>query len=476
MECIQAPSLWAYLTQFQAIANQNPVDGHGNRATGRPGYLASVNYVAGLMQAAGYTVTIQPYPWRQVRVVGRPVLETRGRNFKRGQDWFVARLSGSGSIRARIEPVESKNAAEAGDQLSGCSPADFASFAAGQIALLQRGSCEIDIQAANARHAGASAVIIYNENGLPGAMGRRARNDGGAYQGQMVDEAAIPVVGVISYNMGQYLLQQAASGHDPVVHLDVKTQTRSSTDYNLIAESPYGDPNHIVVVDAHLDAIYGAGMLDNASGSTTILDIALTMANTPTHNRLRYIWFGGEELGLLGSRYYTRNLSPQGLQDIAFDIDADVTATPNYGVFIADPGHAHNRLKFPANVVPQSQAGNQDFIDYFNSVSIPIHIAQIGNDGTDSNAFSLVGVPNTGVFTGQDCCKHRFEVKLWGGYTGDFEGKVPGHHGYCVDRPHHWCDNLDNNDPAVFEFTSKAVASVTYTLANDANLVRNQSW
>ena len=41
---------------------------------------------------------------------------------------------------------------------------------------------------------------------------------------------------------------------------------------NVIAESKGGDPNHVLVVDAHLDAIFGAGMLDNASGSATILE------------------------------------------------------------------------------------------------------------------------------------------------------------------------------------------------------------
>ena len=83
----------------------------------------------------------------------------------------------------------------------------------------------------------------------------------------------------------------------------------NADDYNVIAESKGGDKNHVVVVDAHLDAIYGAGMLDNASGSATILDIAQQMKNVNPLNKLRFIWFGGEELGLLGSTYYVNNLS-----------------------------------------------------------------------------------------------------------------------------------------------------------------------
>ena len=53
--------------------------------------------------------------------------------------------------------------------------------------------------------------------------------------------------------------------------------TRLLLDYNVIADSKGGDPNSVLVVDAQLDAIFGAGMLDNASGSTTMLDIAQMM-------------------------------------------------------------------------------------------------------------------------------------------------------------------------------------------------------
>ena len=101
-------------------------------------------------------------------------------------------------------------------------------------------------------------------------------------------------------------------------------------DWNVIAESKGGDKNHVLVVDAHLDAIFGAGMLDNASGSATILEIAEKMKNVNPRNKLRFIWFGGEELGLLGSQFYVNNLSSNELSHIGYDLDADVTATPNY--------------------------------------------------------------------------------------------------------------------------------------------------
>jgi hypothetical protein len=356
------------------------------------------------------------------------------------------------------------------DANSGCSAGDFAGFVRGHVALLKIGSCSFDSQVANAEGAGAVAVILYNNEGTSDEAARGERLDGGAFQAQLGELAGIPVIGVVSYAAGADLVRQYGEGRKPEAHLNIRTRHRSDIDYNLIADSRFGDPHHVVVVDAHLDAIYGEGMLDNASGSTTILEIALKMAHTRTLNRLRYIWFGGEELGLLGSRYYTHTLTPDDLHKIVFDIDVDVTATPNYAILVADPEHAHNANRFTEKVLRISKIGNRDFIDYFRSIGIKAFDSAIGNNGTDSNSFSLVGVPNTGIFTQQDCCKKQWEVDVWGGYLGDFEGKVPGHNGGCVDHPHRWCDNLDNNDPTVFEFTSQATAAVTLELANDATL------
>ena len=74
------------------------------------------------------------------------------------------------------------------------------------------------------------------------------------------------------------------------------------------------------MVDAHLDAIFGAGMLDNASGSATILDIAQMMKNVTPLNKLRFIWFAGEELGLLGCTPHARGGG--GRHAICFHLDS----------------------------------------------------------------------------------------------------------------------------------------------------------
>ena len=197
-------------------------------------------------------------------------------------------------------------------------------------------------------------------------------------------------------------------------------------DYNLIAESKGGDPNHVVVVDAHLDAIFGAGMLDNASGSATILDIAQMMRKVNPRNKLRFIWFGGEELGLLGSSYYVNNL-PNELSHIGYDLDADVTATKNgdWASSTRRPptSSAARPPKFPDNVYAPSPVARDQAIDYLDSIC-KNHIF-FSPVGTDAFNFNVAGIPASGVLTGQDCCKTQDEVNLFGGFTGNFEGNVP---------------------------------------------------
>ncbi len=446
-ECIQRIPLWQRLSHFQQIANQNPDDqGHGNRDTGTPGYAASVAYVAAVMRRSGYKVAIQQYVYDKATVTGTPEFGTPSQRYAFEREWFVARGSGSGTLTA---PLEAPRGAS-----GGCVPSDFGGFTRGHIALVERGRCDVDIQVANAQSAGAGAVIAYSSP------------ERGAYEARLVDPAAIPVIGVASHAVGAGLLGQYRSGRTPIVRIDVRVHHKSDVDYNVIADSPFGDPRKVVVIEGHLDSIYGAGMLDNASGSTTILEIAVNLAKTPTRNRLRYIWFGGEEIGLLGSRYYTTHLTPAQLHQIVFDVDSDVTATPNFDILIADPRFASKVKRFPRNVVPQSQIGNAYFADFFNMGGVVSRAARFGNDGTDSLSFSLAGIPDSGILTQQDCCKHTWETKLWGGFRGNYEGDIPSFDGGCVDRPHRWCDNLSNNDAFVMELASKAVAYVTFKLAN----------
>jgi hypothetical protein len=294
--------------------------------------------------------------------------------------------------------------------------------------------------------------------------------------GSLQDAAGNPIIPTIpvaftSFDIGLNLYNEYRAGTAPVMNLAIRAVvTPNALDNNVIAESQGGDKNHVVVVDAHLDAIYGAGMLDNASGSATILDIAQQMKNVNPLNKLRFIWFGGEELGLLGSSYYINNLSPPELSHIGYDLDADVTATPNYTIGILDPAGPDLFSRtvsatFPNRVYKASTVSRDQSIDYFNSIGLNHEL--FSPVGTDAFSFNTVGIPAGGLLTGQDCCKNQNEVNLFGGFTGNFEGNIPSFDGGCVDNPFRWCDNLSNNDQNVLTFMSKAFANMVVQMAFD---------
>jgi hypothetical protein len=484
VECIQTDDLWNHMKAFQAIADANPgPDGHPSRNSGEPGYKASADYVARLMTEAGYNVTIQTYKFFYFAFTATPVFQEISPTphvYVLADEWgpgqstgtTTADLQPAGGIVIPPTPLSSST--------SGCTMADFTGFVPGRIALIQRGGCNFGVKVLNAQAAGATGVIIFNE-GNPGRTGLLV--------GSLVDAAGnrfVPTIPVAftTFDVGSKLLteyQQAVQTGTalPVMNISVQgVSNPNADDYNVIAESKGGDKNHVLVVDAHLDAIYGAGMLDNASGSATILDIAQMMKNVNPLNKLRFIWFGGEELGLLGSAYYVNNLTSTEASHIGYDLDADVTATPNYVVGVLDPAGVDLfgrtvTATFPNRVYKASTIARDQAINYFNSIGLNHEL--FSPVGTDAFSFNAIGIPASGLLTGQDCCKSQQEVNLFGGYLGNYEGNIPSFDGGCVDNPFRWCDNLDNNDPTVLTFMSKAFADMTVRMAFDNNVMSSSN-
>jgi Zn-dependent M28 family amino/carboxypeptidase len=481
LPCIQTDDLWKHMEAFQAIADANPspADGHPSRNSGEPGYKASADYVAQKMTDAGYNVTIQTYTFTYYAYTAPPTMSEVSpiaHVYGLSTEWNPGQSVGTANAELKpaggiiIPPTPTSSST------SGCTAADFSAFA-GKIALIQRGGCNFGVKAINAQTAGAAGVIIFNE-GNPG------RTD--VLGGSLVDAAGVPVIPTIpvaftSFAIGSNLLDQYQAALQnqtalPVMHIAIQALVQENApDYNVIAESKGGDKNHVLVVDAHLDAIYGAGMLDNASGSATILDIAEKMKNVTPKNKLRFIWFGGEELGLLGSHYYVNNLSKTDRSHIGYDLDADVMATPNYVVGVLDPAGPDLfgrtvTATFPNRVYKASTISRDMATSYFDSIGL--HHELFSPVGTDAFSFNEAGIPAGGLLTGQDCCKSQAEVDLFGGTTGNFEGTLGGStDGGCVDNPFLWCDNLSNNDPQVLTFMSKAFADMVVRMAFDTKIM-----
>ena len=183
-------------------------------------------------------------------------------------------------------------------------------------------------KAENAAAAGAVGVIIMNQGNTdsPDRTGLIAGTLGSNYAG------GLPVLST-TYARGV----EWATTPGLVFHMFVNVFRDFATSSNVFAESPGGDPNHVVMVGAHLDSVNaGPGIQDNGSGSAAILEVAQQMANVNLRNKVRFAWWGAEESGLVGSTYYVNNLSTEERDKIALYLNFDMIGSPNYVFFVYD--------------------------------------------------------------------------------------------------------------------------------------------
>ncbi len=355
--------------------------------------------------------------------------------------------SGSGDVTATAEGVDLllPPPADANSSTSGCEAADFAGFTAGNIAVVQRGSCSFAIKAQNALDAGASGVVIFNE-GQPG----RTENFLGTLGGPGFN---VPVVGA-SYAVGAEL---AAGGVVARVLVDASSEIRTSA--NVIADSTAGRDDRIVVVGAHLDSVSeGPGIQDNGSGSAAILETALQMANQQIspRNKVRFAWWGAEEAGLLGAEHYVANLSARDIKNIALNLNFDMIGSPNFVRFVYDGDGSDTPLAGPNG----SQTIEQVFLDYFEEMSLPVEPTAF--DGrSDYGPFIAVGIPAGGLFTGAEGIKTPDEAALYGGTAGE-------QYDPCY---HLACDTYDNISLDALDQMSDALAHAVMTFAMTTSAV-----
>ena len=59
-------------------------------------------------------------------------------------------------------------------------------------------------------------------------------------------------------------------------------------------------------------------------------------------NRVRFAFWGAEEIGLLGSKYYVNHLSPRELDAIEMNLNFDHIASTNYVRFVYDGDNLQN--------------------------------------------------------------------------------------------------------------------------------------
>jgi Zn-dependent M28 family amino/carboxypeptidase len=271
-------------------------------------------------------------------------------------------------------------------------------------------------------------VIIFNE-GQEGRTETLAGTLGDAFSDEL------PVIGTsfaIGNDLAVLLEQGAVRIHlatDTLIELDVPTE-------NLIAETPTGRDDRVIMAGAHLDSVpEGPGIQDNGSGSGTLLELALQIADLgiEPRNTIRFAWWGAEEAGLVGSQFYVDSLTKSEAKDIELYLNFDMIASPNFARFVYDGDGSAFGIKGPTG----SGAIEDVFVDFFASQGLASEPTAF--DGrSDYDAFISAGIPAGGLFTGAEDNKTVEQVALYGGLA-TFDGEVVAYDP-CY---HQACDSLD---------------------------------
>jgi Zn-dependent M28 family amino/carboxypeptidase len=421
----------------------------GTRAVNTAGYEISARYVEKQITRDKnlnkyYTVKRDPFdyqfweknsPSQLERLAPAPRTFTESPDGVTG-DFGTFNFSGSGEVSGTVQAVDTASAD------SGCEAADFAGFTAGNIALIKRGTCFFQDKATFAQAAGAIGVLIYND----GADDTRT----GPLDGfDLQVPFSFPVLGP-RFAVGSELVTQANAG-GLRMRLKVDSTTGTRTSFNVIVETKRGAADNVVVVGAHLDSVpEGPGINDNGSGTAAILEMArqLPRLGGNVKNKVRFAFWGAEELGLFGSTAYVADQVANGqIANIALNLNFDMLGSPNFVRFIYD---GDNSTEAGAEGPAGSGAIEKAFTDYLDGRKLANEETPF--DGrSDYGPFIAQGIPAGGLFSGAEEPKTAEQAATYGGTAGQ-----------PLDPCYHQaCDTFANNSNKSLDQLSDAAASVT---------------
>jgi len=176
------------------------------------------------------------------------------------------------------------------------------------------------------------------------------------------------------------------------IELDIENQyLQNITTHNLIGFVEGKRKKKFIVLSAHYDhlGMMGDAMFpganDNASGTSMLLSLADYFSkNKPKYNVV-FMAFGAEEVGILGSKYYTENpLFP--LDKIKFLINMDIMGTGDEGITVVN-GTLHKKQFKKLSKINKK-------MDYVPKVKIRGRAAN-----SDHFWFSQMGVPAFFIYT-----------------------------------------------------------------------------
>lgn len=254
---------------------------------------------------------------------------------------------------------------------------------------------EIKKEIAKLAGRGATALLVYNSSAVVDNVNFNAKDK--------TPTSTIPVVYITKPAYKKYL-------SDPFATLDIAIKigftSKKKTGNNVIGYIDNGAAQTIVIgahydhlglgEDANaLDTIKGIhnGADDNASGTAAMIELARLLVAQPakTHNYL-FIAFSGEELGLLGSKYWLENPTVKVNTNYMINLDMvgryDATKALTVGGYGTSPEWSN-------------------IFTAVNDKSISIKFDSTGGGPSDHASFYRKNIPVLFFFTGSHADYHK---------------------------------------------------------------------
>lgn len=244
---------------------------------------------------------------------------------------------------------------------------------------------------------GASALITYNSGN---------KDDELKFEGKSkIDQIQIPVIYLSKKIATKYLSDNAAN---LTVDLQTALGDKTRTGHNVIGYIDNGAA-HTIILGAHYDHLgmgednnaldrgnheVHNGADDNASGTAAMIELAKAVKDSKfKSNNYLFICFSGEELGLLGSKYFTENPTVP-LSTVDYMINCDMIGRLNDNTHAITIGGYGTSPEW-SRILPAK------------TKTLTIKFDSSGIGPSDHTSFYLQNIPVLFFFTGMEKDYHK---------------------------------------------------------------------
>jgi alkaline phosphatase isozyme conversion protein len=135
--------------------------------------------------------------------------------------------------------------------------------------------------------------------------------------------------------------------YEPMLQsFDYEFENKSLTSYNVAVERA-GTSGKQILLGAHYDSDPSSSILDrtnlegNASGVGVLLELAQRLKSETNHT-VKFVFFGAEEIGLVGSDFYAKSLTQQEIDNTLLMVNLDSLVVGDKMYFHAGRGAVEN--------------------------------------------------------------------------------------------------------------------------------------